>query len=335
MLAAIVIAGSKRRASKHELGVASNSALRSSDDWCGWIASIPVLGCSTVARTVESIRCAGVDEISVLGQSAAAIAYGGEVTESCQSEEGAWYRTAQLIRMYREKGFQAVLILWLGSYIECEFSMLFEQHRQHRKPVTRAFDQVGPLDLWVIDPRRFDDGGELLSGLQTAETADCAVGAYVNRLQSAHDLRQLASDILSLRCRVRPHGVETRPGLWIAEGAQIARSARLVAPAYIGKGVKITDDCLITRCSSVEANSYVDFGTAVEDSSILPETYVGIGLDLSHSVVDGSEILNLQHDVRLRISDPVVLRRNTTRAQHESRAVFETKDMVLSPTEGQ
>jgi carbonic anhydrase/acetyltransferase-like protein (isoleucine patch superfamily) len=335
MLAAIVIAGSKSRASKHELAVASNSALRSSDDWCSWIASIPVLGCSTVARTVESIRRAGVDEISVLGQTAPAIRYSGEVTEPCRSEEDAWRSTAQLIRSYRQKAFHAILILRLGSYIECEFSTLFEQHRQNGEPVTRVFDQVGPLDLWVVDPRRFDEGGDLLDSLQTAETADFSVGGYVNRLHNAHDLRQLASDILSLRCRVRPNGTEVRPGLWIAEGAQIARSARLVAPAYIGKGVKVADDCLITRCSTVEANSYVDFGTAVEDSSILPETYVGIGLDLSHSVVEGSEILNLQHNVRLRISDPVVLRRNATRAQHDSQTVFEAKDVVLSSIERQ
>lgn len=333
MLAAIVVAESKSQVPKDDLGVASNSAPRSSSGLYGGIASIPVLGYSTITRTVESIRRAGVDEVSVLGQTAPAGDYSGEVTEPCQSEEDAWHSAARLIRIYRQRAFHAVLILRMGSYIECEFSTLFEQHRQDGESITRVFDQAGPLDLWIVDPRRFDEGSDLLDGLRTAEAADRAVGGYVNRLHSAHDLRQLASDILSLRCRVRPHGVEVRPGLWVAEGAQIARSARLVAPAYIGKGVKVTDDCLITRCSSVEANSYVDFGTAVEDSSILPETYVGIGLDLSHSVVDGSEILNLQHNVRLRISDPVVLRRNASRAQHDSQAVFEAKDVVLSPIE--
>lgn len=328
MLAAIVIAGSKCRASKDDLGVASNSTLRGSDGLSGWIPSVPVLGCSTVARTVESIRRAGVDEISVLAQTAPAMRHGGELAEPCQSEKDAWRNAAQLVRMYKQRAFHAILILRLGVYIECEFSTLFEQHRQNGEPVTRVFDQVGPLDLWVVDPNRFDEDVDLLNALQTAETADFAVGGYVNRLHNAHDLRQLASDILSLRCRVRPHGIEVRPGLWIAEGAQIARSARLVAPAYIGKAVKVADDCLITRCSSVEANSHIDFGTAVEDSSILPETYVGIGLDLSHSVVEGSEIFNLQHNVRLRISDPVVLRRNATRAQHDSQTVFEARDVV-------
>jgi hypothetical protein len=52
----------------------------------------------------------------------------------------------------------------------------------------------------------------------------------------------------------------------------------------------------------------VDYGTVVEDSSVLSNTYVGIGLDLSHSMVEGNNLLNLQHEVVLKISDPVVLR---------------------------
>ena len=116
----------------------------------------------------------------------------------------------------------------------------------------------------------------------------------------------------------------------MADGAQIARNARVVAPAYIGHGVRILDDCLITRGSTVEANSYVDFGTAIEDSSVLLDTYVGIGLDLSHSIVDGDEIVNLRHEVRLRISDPVVMRRHFSKAQHDPHSVTENeRDCVL------
>ena len=86
------------------------------------------------------------------------------------------------------------------------------------------------------------------------------------------------------------------------------RSARIVAPAFIGRNCKVGDQCLITRGSNIESNSEVDYGTVVEDSSVLSNTYVGIGLDLSHSIVDGDNLLNLQHEVTLKITDPVVLR---------------------------
>lgn len=325
MLGAIVIAGSKFKESTSDYGVAAYSVPASSNLFSEGFASVPVLGCSTVARMVESIRGAGVDDVSVFGEKKHALRHARDV-------EAEWRDAARQFAAYRERGFEAVLISRTGAYIECEFATLLERHREHGEPVTRLFDQEGPLDLWIVDPNRLDEGDGLLNGLQSAESADCAVGGYVNRLQSVHDLRRLATDILTLRCRTRPAGVEVRPSLWIADGAQVARNARLVAPAYIGRGVKIADDCLITRCSNVEANSYVDFGTAVEDSSILPETYVGIGLDLSHSLVDGSEIFNLHHDVRLRISDPVVLRRHTTRA-HSAQSAYETKNVVLSTTE--
>lgn len=332
MLGAIVIAGSNHDESTTDYGVASLSAAASSDLLAEGIASTAVLGCSTIARMVEAIRRGGIDDVSVFGERKHGGLHAGGLSPAGYDEEEGWRGAARQFGVYRERGFEAVLISRTVAYVECEFATLLERHREYGEPVTRLFDQEGPLDLWVVDPNRLDESDGLLVGLQDAESADCAAGGYVNRLQSVYDLRRLATDILTLRCRTRPAGVEVRPSLWIADGAQVARSARLVAPAYIGRGVKVADDCLITRCSNVEANSYVDFGTAVEDSSILPETYVGIGLDLSHSLVDGSEIFNLHHDVRLRISDPVVLRRHTTRAR-SAQSAFERKNVVLSTTE--
>jgi hypothetical protein len=48
----------------------------------------------------------------------------------------------------------------------------------------------------------------------------------------------------------------------------------------------------------------------VEDSSVLSNSYVGIGLDVAHSIVDGNNLLNLERDVTLEISDPCVMRQN-------------------------
>jgi len=122
----------------------------------------------------------------------------------------------------------------------------------------------------------------------------------------------------------------------------VERGARIVAPAFIGRDSKIADQCLITRCSNVESNSHVDYGTVIEDSSILSNTYVGIGLDLSHSIVDGDSLLNLQHGVMLKISDPVVLRqRRENRVRSGTDGSFlanlELRDMAMSsaPEEGQ
>jgi hypothetical protein len=50
----------------------------------------------------------------------------------------------------------------------------------------------------------------------------------------------------------------------------------------------------------------------VEDSSVLANTYVGIGLELSHSIVDGGSLLNLHRGVLIEIADSAVMRANNS-----------------------
>jgi hypothetical protein len=267
MAGAIVIAGSDPQVSERNIRI--NTASGGWDCWRSGIASIPVLGCSPIARTAESMKRAGLSEISILGATTR-----NEKGEFVSGEEQSWLLAANELKTLKERRLDEVVIARVGHYIECEWQALLGQHRNFGQAVSRAFDTEGPLDLWVIEPNRFCANGDLLMTLRATKAAECVVEGYVNRLTGARDFRRLVVDIFSSRCRVRPHAKEVRPGLWVEDGAQIARNARIVAPAYIGYGVKISDDCLITRCTTLEANSYVDFGTAVEDSSVLPDTYV-------------------------------------------------------------
>lgn len=328
MIGAVVIAGRTYQQSNSGLGTNPNTARW--DAWHGCVASVHVLGRSTIARMVESLRLAGVDEISVVEENSRFSRGNRKAGVPHRDQEGMWRHAAEEIGKYQVKGCDAVLVVCTGSYVECDWLSLFERHREHGEPITRTFDQEGPVDLWVVNPAHVPHDQDLSMFLQTASAADCAVEGYVNRLRGARDLRRLVTDILTLKCHARPQGFEVRPGVWLGEGAQVARNARIVAPAFIGCGVKIGEDCLITRCSNVEMNSYVDFGTAVEDSSILGDTYVGIGLDLSHSVVDGGDVLNLQHHVHLRITDPVVMRRLAAKVRQDSQIVFEERESSLA-----
>jgi tetrahydrodipicolinate N-succinyltransferase len=221
----------------------------------------------------------------------------------------------QTLRTYRDSGIEIALVMGASAYAEIDTHDVLQFHQQQHDAVTRAFDTRGPIDFWVVDTARLADGTDLLTALASEDTGRYALCGYVNRLEHVRDLRRLAIDSLSSRCRLRPLGVETRPGLWIDEGAQVHRKARIVAPAYLGRGSRIDEQCLITRCSNVESNSEVDFGTAVEDSSILSNSYVGIGLDLTHSVVDGSRLFNLQRDVSVDIVDPGIIRRTGFRGK--------------------
>ncbi len=59
-------------------------------------------------------------------------------------------------------------------------------------------------------------------------------------------------------------------------------------------------------------SSLVDYGTAVEDSSILPYTYVGGALDLAHAVVDGNRLVNLSRNVAVTVDDPKIIGRTSS-----------------------
>jgi ADP-glucose pyrophosphorylase len=237
---------------------------------------------------------------------------------------------------YKREGFGTVVIVRCGAYVEFDVVEMLNFHQEQGVGVTRAFSDAdaAPLDVWMVDPSGLPEDAATLSNLLCASPAVYRSQGYVNQLHTARDFRRLVLDSFSSRCRLRPQGSEIKPGIWSCDGAQIERSARVVAPAFIGRDVHISAECLITRGSNVESNSRVDFGTAVEDSTILPNSYVGIGLDLSHSIVDGCNLLNLQHNVTLEVTDPVVMRQNTVGGGHrQSWASIETSPMELSSAE--
>jgi hypothetical protein len=217
---------------------------------------------------------------------------------------------------HAEKGIARVLVLRLGAYAEVDFADLLQFHSDTGAAVTRVCDAEGPLDIWVLDAvpgtRR---------GLSLDLSSDASLpGAYrtlgyVNRLTGAQDLRRLAVDAFSGRCAIRPRGRQMKPGVWIDEGARVHRSARIVAPAYIGQGARVRASALITRFSNVERRCVVDCGTAIENSSVLPFTRVGPGLDVAHSVIESDRLMNLSRNVVVTIEDPKLFGRTASR-QH-------------------
>jgi hypothetical protein len=201
----------------------------------------------------------------------------------------------------------------LGAYAEVDFPDLLRFHHNARATVTRVCDNHGPLDFWVLDsaPAAQSELSLDLSSPEGTPSAYLASG-YVNRLNDARDLRRLAVDAFLGRCAIRPRGREIKPGVWIDDGARVHRSARIVAPAYIGRGTRVRASALITRCSNVERRCLVDYGTAIEDSSMLPYTYVGRGLDLAHSVCDGSRLVNLARNVAVTVEDAKIIGRTVS-----------------------
>jgi len=303
-------------------GVEGKQARSRAGTWPVPWACVDVLGKSVVARFADSLRQQGCDAVSVIESLAA---------PESGSNADYWANPELLLTNDKRDGLETFLIARSCPYVELDVADMQAFHDVHGNGLTRAVAADGPLDVWMVDRSRMSGREGIVPALTDGSSSEYPVRGYANRLESPADFRRLVLDGFSARCRLRPHGIETRPGVWICEGAQIGRGARIVAPAYIGRDVQILEDCLITRGSNVESHCQVDFGTAVEDSSILSNSYVGIGLDLCHSIVDGSNLINLRHNVTLKITDPVVMRNITVRGgDRRPWAEIERGQMVLS-----
>ena len=284
--------------------------------------TLELLGQTPAATLAENLK-AVCDSLSV-------------ITTARTSDPPTCENAGECLANYKHEGFEAVLIVGSGAYVELDAAEMLAFHEQQGCAVTRAYSEADRelLDCWMVDPSALPEEVPLLSALLCVRPQIYRSQGYVNRLRSPRDIRRLVLDAFHARCRLRPQGSEIRPGIWIGEGAQIERSARIVAPAFIGRDVQISDECLITRGSNIERNSHIDFGTVIEESSILSNSYVGIGLDLSHSIVNGRNLLNLQHNVNLEIADPVIMRENTVaRKDDQSWAEVERGEVTLFSAE--
>ena len=273
------------------------------------LAGVELLGMSVLARLIQNLTVAKtIAGVSVVVDGKLpdfGLIHDPDVVIHATSD--VWGVAREQLLDQGHRGLDPVLIIRAGAYIECDLDELVRFHYLSGEAVTGVGDDQGALNFWVVNSHIASGDEDLRTTLEGAQ-ACYRIQGYVNRLDSWWEMRRLVIDGLSLRCLFWPQGREVRPGVWMAEGAQLKRGARIVAPGFIGRDVTISDQCLITRCTNVENGSYVDYGTVVENSSVLAGTYIGIGLDLSHSIAHGTHLAHLDHDVMLEISDPMVVR---------------------------
>jgi hypothetical protein len=206
-----------------------------------------------------------------------------------------------------QAGAELVLVLRLGPYAEIDYEELIQFHLDQRTRVTSVCTPAGEsLDTFVISASRRNDAAYLLRhALKAFRTppANYLFDGYLNWLRSSAEIRALAVDGLMMRNQLIPAGLEVRPGVWVAAGARIQKGARVLAPAFIGERAKVRAAAVVTRCTSLEHHSEVDCGTVVEDSSVLPYTYLGAGLDVCHAVVGFKRLSHLRRNVEVEIGD--------------------------------
>ena len=310
-LGAIVVTGEQR-----ENKVAA--APRQPDLLSEPLAYFEVVGRSPAERIIQRFVHVDVDAVSVL-QHREDVKRSERLKPSFTAFENVEFQYVddsyvaiqKRLQDYSASGIEHAFLLFGNVYAETDLLDLFYFHREAHQTATRTINRYGLLDLWVVDCLKAQEA-DLKTLLEQPQAAANSyfIREYVNELMRPSDLRRFASDLLQNRCAVRPSGREVKRGIWIEDGAEVHRSARIVAPAYIGRGSKIMEDTLITRASNVERDCCIDYGTVIENSSVLQGTEVGICLDVCQAVANGNKLLSLDRNVVIEISDASVMRSN-------------------------
>jgi len=287
-----------------------------------WFAGSPIvalelLGESVLERMVTRLQSAGTQSVSVVTKENRIhiiTSSSNCPVESVLIEQpaGTWPTVAKLVDDYATNGFDTVLLIRLGAYLEFDFHDFLQFHRDQGQAVTRASASDGPLDFWMIDAKHFREAGvcfhEEKCTAVKAGAQHYRGAAYVNRLLHATDIRRLVADTLEMRLAIRPAGKEIKPGLWAHSSSRINPYARIEGPVYIGREARIGVTSFISALSNIERHSHIDRGTSVADASILAHTNLGAWLDVSKAVVSGKRLANLRHNVTVDILDDKLIK---------------------------
>jgi len=275
-------------------------------------ALTPVLGRTLLDRLVAELRDGGCDATFVYSDVSFPVSPRLNVQLAADVWKCAEQKFESLTEDDADKEEQFVLLARSDAYFEFALDDLMAAHRKSGRAVTRVFSGEKPTDIYLVSTAHAGEAlfllrNELRQSPEDVNVYRLAEHEYFNALESAKHFRQLACDALYRQCRLVPAGYEVRPGIWMGKHVRVARGARIVAPAFIGAHSHIYSGSLITQGSVLEDHVSVDCGTIIENTTVLPFTRVGLGLEMAHMVAGPSKVFHLGRNVEVEIEDAKVL----------------------------
>jgi hypothetical protein len=236
---------------------------------------LPIVGNDVLQTWTDRIRKAGVEDIWLTSASRDSVA-----------------DTKPALNQLVRQGIDRLLMIKLKSYAEMDLSDLVRFHCERGSSVTDVLDSQGRLGISLYDQVAFSaekQAGGFIQGPCTQYPFD----GYAKRISTAKERQELACDALTGACAMRPVGEKIGEQVWIGQDVNIAESAKISGPSYIGDRVTLRSGATIGPFSSVEHDCVVDCGTSIERSTVLPSTYLGIGLMIRQAMVDGGQLQDL------------------------------------------
>ena len=145
-----------------------------------------------------------------------------------------------------------------------------------------------PEDVRVVDHLPWDDSYPLFGG-------------YTDWFNGCKSILERAQAGFRVGMRM------VRPGVWVGKGCQIAPTAELVGPCWLGRGVHVGRHAVIGPNVIIEDETFVDETAELSDSWVGPHTFVGALTNVTESLAWGSSLINWRTGSHIVVPDPFLL----------------------------
>jgi hypothetical protein len=266
-----------------------------------------ILGKSLVERTLETLKTAGISNSSTISEDGSRSHLFPSRAASTSNFVSTWEHT---ISKHLNDGAEFLLLIRVGPYVELDLENLLLFHRETAGTLTQVYDQTGALDIAIVNATALRRGtGTFRSRLSAAvpKHRRYMFSGYASRLKQPSDFRRLTQDALLGRNSIKPLGRQVSPGVWLGPDTRVDSSVDVVGPVYIGARSRIGAFCKIDNATAIERDCEVDGGTHIEDSSILPETSLGMGLEIKNSIIYPGKLFRIDRNVEIDIKDRALI----------------------------
>lgn len=160
---------------------------------------------------------------------------------------------------------------------------------QEKPAPDRALSTLASTGIYIFSPRALsgmpagpgqDIAGDLLPAILARNGHVAAFTQPFGWVDLGCGRDYFAALTMGIQGRIAglvPQAVETRPGLWVAPGAQVSRRARISGACYLGPGAVVEAGARIDGPAVICAGALIRNKALVRNSFIAPDTLVGAG----------------------------------------------------------
>ncbi len=205
-----------------------------------------------------------------------------------------------LVKFHKEHGAVATLALYHVPN-PLEYGVVITDEEGHvrqfqEKPSWgEVFSDTINTGIYVLSPeifdlvpkdRPFDFSQDLFPKLlqQGAPIFGYVAEGYWCDVGTIPEYQRATADILEGRVKV-DLGESHQPGIWSGDFVEIAPSAQLTGPIYLGPGCKVRDGAVIRGPAVVRAYSIIDRHAELDRAIIWRNSYIGEGAQIHGAIV--------------------------------------------------